>query len=317
MKPSFLVRVAASVIAVGALAPSAGAQNLVLRADSLLKNGQVFSAETLYYAAVRRQPRDPAARLALGNYLAARGALKVGAVLMEEARFFGGDAKTVAIQLAPVYARLGDYRALASLPGSELSYGERARASWLQTNPPSVQGPDSTTIPYNPGGGLGLGRLQLVVDGDSVEAIIEPSVLGLVLDTVWAMRPGLKTFKASTETDSRRVAGAAAAVKLGPMTLAGVPVQFAATGSARVARIGLDVLGMLAPTFDPAGKRLTLRKSGKIGDGTGGTRIPTLVFGSGLWIVRDGAWSVTGERGRSMIPGRWTLNAKRGEIILN
>ena len=317
MKSSFLVRAAVSTLALGVLAPSARGQNLVLRADSLLKSGQVFSAETLYYAAVRRQPRDPAARLALGNYLAARGALKVGAVLMEEARFFGSDAKAVAIQLAPVYARLGDYRALASLPGSELPYGERARAAWLQSNPPSVQGPDSTTIPYTPGGAVGLGRVTLMVDGDSIDASIDPSALGLVLDTVWAMRPGLKTFKAATETDSRRVAGAAATVKLGPMTLASVPVQFSAIGNARVARIGLDVLGMLAPTFDPASRRLTLRKSGKIGENTGGTRIPTLVYGSGLWIVRDGAWSVTGERGRALIPGRWTLNARRGEIILN
>jgi len=317
MKSSFLVRAAVSALALCVLAPPARAQNLVLRADSLLKNGQVFSAETLYYAAVRRQPRDPAARLALGSYLAARGALKVGAVLMEEARFFGGDAKVVALQLAPIYARIGDYRALASLPGSALPYGERARASWLQLNPPSVQGPDSATTAYTPGGDAGLGRVQLVVDGDSVEAVIDPAVLGVVLDTVWAMRPGVKTFKANTETDTRRIAGAAVTVKLGPMTLSSVPVQFAGTGNARVARIGLDVLGMLAPTFDPANSRLTLRKSGKVGPETGGTRIPTLVMGSGLWIVRDGAWSVTGERGRSMITGKWTLNAKRGEIILN
>lgn len=317
MKPSSLARAVVSALVFCVLAPVAGAQNLVLRADSLLKSGRVFSAETLYYAAVRRQPRDPAARLALGSYLAARGALKVGAVLMEEARFFGGDAKVVAVELAPVYARLGDYRALASLPGSTLSYAERARASWLQGNPPSVQGPDSTTIAYTPGDNIGLGRVHLVVDGDSVDAMIDPATLGLVLDTSWTKRPGMKTFRANTETDSRRVTGAAATVRFGPMILSSVPVQFAAIGSARVARIGLDVLGTLAPTFDPANRSLTLRKSGRVADGIGGTRVPTLVFGSGLWIVRDGAWSVTGDRGRSMITGKWTLNAKRGEIILN
>src|ERR687893_510978 len=72
------------------------------------------------------------ARLALGRYLAARGALKVGAVLMEEARFFGGDAAAVAVSLAPIYARLGDFRALTSLPASPLGRAERARAEWLR-----------------------------------------------------------------------------------------------------------------------------------------------------------------------------------------
>ena len=64
---------------------------IVARADTLLIAGRIFAAESLYYVAVRRGPRDPAARLALGRYLAQRGALKVGAVLMEEARYFGGD----------------------------------------------------------------------------------------------------------------------------------------------------------------------------------------------------------------------------------
>src|SRR5581483_3952950 len=74
----------------------AGAQGLVARADTLLVAGRVFAAESLYYYAVRIDPRNPTARLALGKYLAERGALKVGAVLMEEARYFGGDPGVVA-----------------------------------------------------------------------------------------------------------------------------------------------------------------------------------------------------------------------------
>src|SRR5918992_5185085 len=88
------------------------AQGLLARADNLLRVGRMFAAETLYYYAVRRAPRDPVARLALGRYLAARGALRVGAVLMEEARYFGGNAKEIGAYLAPVYARLGDWKAL-------------------------------------------------------------------------------------------------------------------------------------------------------------------------------------------------------------
>src|SRR4051812_41646131 len=126
------------------LAPrEARAQRYVALADSLLRRGRVFAAETLYYYAVRRTPRDPAARLALGRYLAARGALRPGAVLMEEARYFGGDPKTVGTYLAPVYARLGDYKALSALPGSPLPYAQRARAEWLGDNPPAIDGPCS------------------------------------------------------------------------------------------------------------------------------------------------------------------------------
>ena len=77
----------------GAERGQSGTQNeaIVARADTLLIAGRIFAAESLYYIAVRRAPRDPVARLALGRYLAQRGALKVGAVLMEEARYFGGD----------------------------------------------------------------------------------------------------------------------------------------------------------------------------------------------------------------------------------
>ena len=72
-------RLASAVVLTIALAAPAGAQRYVSRADSLLRQGRVFAAESLYYYAVKKTPRDPAARLALGRYLAARGALKIGA----------------------------------------------------------------------------------------------------------------------------------------------------------------------------------------------------------------------------------------------
>src|ERR687896_2075315 len=100
------------------------------RADALLKSGRVEAAEALYYREARRRPRDPAARLALGRYLAARGATRIGAVLIEEARFFGANPAVAALHLAPLYARLGDYKALALLPAAPVSAAERARAEW-------------------------------------------------------------------------------------------------------------------------------------------------------------------------------------------
>ena len=82
------------------LAAPAQAQWGVWGADSLLAAGRVTAAESLYYAASSASPRDPGPRAALGRYLAARGALRIGAVLLEEARVFGGDTASLARALS-------------------------------------------------------------------------------------------------------------------------------------------------------------------------------------------------------------------------
>src|SRR5687767_1783308 len=119
------------------------AQDALEFADSLLSSGQLFRAESLYYREAARRPRDPAARLALGRYLAGRGAWRVGAVLMEVARYFGGDADTIGRYLAPVYVALRDYKALSGLRGTPLGRPERLRAEHLARYPPTTTGPDS------------------------------------------------------------------------------------------------------------------------------------------------------------------------------
>src|SRR5512143_1475621 len=83
------------------------------RADSLLRDGAIGRAESLYYAAARARPRDPAARWQLGRYLISRGALRVGATLVEEAVRFGLDPRVGAATLAPVYLQVGEYHQLA------------------------------------------------------------------------------------------------------------------------------------------------------------------------------------------------------------
>src|ERR687895_2189134 len=161
------------------------AQGLLARADNLLRVGRMFAAETLYYYAVRRAPRDPEARLALGRYLAARGALRIGAVLMEEARYFGADPKKVAAHLAPIYAQLGDFRALAGLPNTPLHNAERSRAEWLRDHPPMVEGPDSVSIHWTPADTGALGTVVVRIGAASVRATLDPRAHGLVLDTAW------------------------------------------------------------------------------------------------------------------------------------
>ena len=315
-----LVRTAAALLAAAAfLAPhSADAQRHVARGDSLFRRGRVFAAETLYYYAVRRMPRDPSARLALGRYLAARGALRIGAVLMEEARFFGGNAKTVATYLAPVYTRLGDYKALSTLPGSPLPFAQRSRAEWLAGNAPAVDGPDSSTVPLGAGDAETLGEITLVVGRDTLRVDIDPRVQGLVLDTSWLRRKEVKRFASTYDNDWRNVSGVVLEAGMGEFTLRNTPSSFEATGNARRARIGLDLLGNVAPTFDEMAGTLLIRKSGRVSDRMPGERIPTLIYPGGLFLVRrDGVFPLTGLPARAVIAGRpWTLNARRGELVV-
>ena len=96
-----------------------------------LEEGRLAAAESAYYAAARRAPRDPTIRAALGRYLAARGGVRAGAVLLEEAQFFGGDSAALARVLVPLYLRLRDFRALYDLKPNVLSGAERRRALLL------------------------------------------------------------------------------------------------------------------------------------------------------------------------------------------
>ena len=315
-----LIALALAALALAALVtPSAApAQALLARADTLFKAGRVFAAESIYYYMVRRDPRNPAARLALGEYLAERGALKVGAVLMEEARYFGGDPAIVARSLAPVYERLGDYKSLVALPGSPLSYAERRRAEWLRDHPPTVIGPDSATALYEVNDTHLLGELMIGIGGDSVRAVVEARVQGLVLDTTWLRRDGLLRFASRGERDPRLVAAVAREVRVGELTFTNVPVRFDPRQSPGAVVLGLDVLGALAPTFRPAAGRMLLRKSGRVPDEAPGFRIPTLANQSGVFLVKTQTIFPIGHPDVQQVlrHHEWTLNPARGEIIV-
>lgn len=71
-------------------------------ADALIDAGRWSEAEDLLYASVRARPRDPVARARLGQYLAMKGALRPGLVLIEEAEEFGLDARTVLTLAVPI-----------------------------------------------------------------------------------------------------------------------------------------------------------------------------------------------------------------------
>ena len=292
------------------------AQQLVARADTLWVAGRIFAAESLYYDAVRLEPRDPTARLALGRYLAARGALRVGAVLMEEARYFGGDAKLVAVQLAPVYERLGEFGALAALPSSRLSYAERTRAEWLRDNPASVDGPDSALVTYRVTDGQLLGRVMLHVGSDSLMATIDGRSDGLALDTSWARKASLKTFASRGDRDPQHMAAVATKVQVGAMTMNNVLVRF--TPQRGLASIGLSQIGRLAPTFDPTVGTMLLRRSGRVADTIPGYKIATVTGPTGIEVVKTETTFPIGHPDiqRYLRTTRWTLNPRRGELVV-
>lgn len=309
----------ALAVSLSLLLPCTGrSQELLARADSLMNAGRVFAAESIFYYEVRRDPRNPAARLALGRYLAARGALKVGAVLMEEARYFGGDPAAVATALAPVYEQLGEYGSLAALPASPLDYAHRRRAEWLRDHPPGVAGPDSAFARYVVNDTHLLGELTLGIGADSVRAVIEGRVNGLVLDTSWVRHDGFVRFASRGERDPREVAAVARAVRLGDLTLTNVPVRFEPLRSSGGALLGLDVLGALSPTFHPVAGRMLLHKDGRVPDAAPGFRIPTLVTEAGVFVVKTQTVFPVGHPDIQQVlrHREWTLAPERGEIIV-
>ena len=317
--------VGAALIVSSAASPAHAQTSHLRRADALLRQGRIFQAETLYYYAARSEPRNAQPRLALGRYLASRGALRVGAVLLEEARLFGGDRKLIAQHLAPVYARLGDYRALSALPSSPLDYAERSRAEWLSEHEPTTAGPDSVVIGLVTGASP-LGQIVLSVGSDTLLATIDVSITGMVLDTSWASRRGVRVFRSSSTPMIRDAAGVALGVGLGGpngLVRSAVPVRFAPAGGPRMARIGLDVLEDFAPTWtraSAAGGTLVLRKAGKAPvPAPTAERIPILIRENDVTLVRLGGMmsSIASAASQSALAGRWTLDVRHGEVIVD
>jgi hypothetical protein len=74
----------------------------VTRADMLLQEARWSEAESAFYQQSERAPRDAVARAALGRYLAMKGAVRPGIVLIDEARQFGLDARLARDLTAPM-----------------------------------------------------------------------------------------------------------------------------------------------------------------------------------------------------------------------
>jgi hypothetical protein len=84
------------------------------RADVLLDAGLWPQAEEAFYAQSRLRPRAPVPRAALGRYLAMKGAVMPGVVLIEESLRFGLDSAVARALLRPWRAVL-EWREIAKL----------------------------------------------------------------------------------------------------------------------------------------------------------------------------------------------------------
>lgn len=276
--------------------------------------GDIDAIERRLYEASRRAPRDGATRAALGEWLASRGQLRSGAVLLEEARLFGGNAAAIAARLQHIYTWLRDWESLAALPSSQLSPGEKARTAVLVKRPTSVAGADSTVVPFAPVEIGALGRLPLVLGADTVWAELDPQEEGIILPGM-AQGAGLVDILGD---DRRGVLGILQECTVGTLSLINVPVRIDASLGAGRARMGFDLFAMLAPTVDGRAGTVTLRRSGRGAERRGATGVPFILGFPGIRLaVRAGEplVSMTSPAGRAALRGRpWTVDLRRGVI---
>jgi hypothetical protein len=145
------------------------------RVDALIDAGRWTEAEEMLYAGVRARPRDPVARARLGRYLAMKGALRPGLVLVEEAGEFGLPSATVSTLATPIRTLLDWRERVAS----------SARDSTIFVRPPSHAG------------ALMQFPLERVTGGDTVWAELVPRMVAL--DSAFGPNPrvGLETIDAA------------------------------------------------------------------------------------------------------------------------
>ena len=306
-------------VLVAAAQAALGAQQADARADSLLREGAIARAESLYYTAARVRPRDPEARWALGRYLISRGALRVGATLVEEAVRFGLDPAVGAATLAPVYLQIGEYHALATLPAASLGAGELARARWLVEHPPRIIAPDSVIATnYRPATAEGaIGTLPIRVNGRTVDATITARVHGLVVSDTSIVATQLRRFSSGAVT-TRGAPAVADSLTIGRLSMSNAPVTIA-SGINVPAMIGVDAFTQYAPTFDPQARRVLLHPTGiPASIPAGVTVLQTLSVENDLLVARGGGWaSLTSPVLASLFRDRrWTVDAKRGRILI-
>jgi hypothetical protein len=203
---------------------------------------------------------------------------------------------------------VGEYGQLESLAAA--SSAERQRAAWLAARETRVVAPDSVLVAlFRPSSDSDIvGYVPVRIDGRTMNAAISARAQGIVVaDSAVAAR--LHRFSTLGVADS---------VGIGRLTIRNVPVSVDTRPGAAPAVVGLSALAAFAPTFDPVTGRVTLRVSGSAPTAGLGQRLVTLNAADDLRVLQAGGWlSVTDPRiARLLRSRRWTLDAKRGQLIL-
>ncbi len=308
--------VAGVLVALAALPAGAQGVRAVLPApaDVAVATGDLDATERALYAASRRAPREPAARGALGAWLASRGQLRTGAVLLEESRLFGGDPAAIAARLVHMYTWLRDWASLAALPASPLSPGEKMRAKVLADRGSEVIGADTVVVPFAPLELGALGRVPLLIGTDTLWAEVDPQAEGLTL-------PGLRLGAEQVEVfgdDGRGLVVIVREISLGALTVRNIPARVDGSLGVGRARMGFDVFALLAPTVDSRAGTATLRRSGRAQPHALATGLPFVLGFPGVRLaVRQGELltPITSPAGRTALRGHvWTVDLRRGVI---
>jgi hypothetical protein len=302
----------------GAVAPlPLGAQSPRL-ADSLLASGALARAESAYYAAARLRPRDPVARWALGRFLVARGAARVGATLLEESLQFGGDPVLVGRELVRAYLQTREFAPLAGLAAA--SPGQRERARWLAAHEPRIVAPDSVVAaPFvRAEDTTSLANIPIRVNGVALVVSVSPVVRGIVVSRAVLGARHLREFPAGADTSGdAEILAVADSVSIGRLTMLNQPVTVARLPARTQGLIGLAEFGRFAPTVNPKSGRVLLRVDGSLHEEVSGDRLPTLDQASGISVLRSGGWtSSQSDVARVLRNREWTFDAKRGTLIV-
>jgi hypothetical protein len=279
-------------------------------ADEAIAAGHLDQAEEALFAASSRATHEPSARGALGSFLASRGRFKIGTVLLEEARQFGGDPSVIDARLARIFVWNGDWAGIAALKHYAPSGAEHDRARWMGAHPPAHAGPDSVIVPLEPNDAAGMGRITLSIGGTMIQADIDPNAQGLVLPSTPAVSSDAQQFGMA---DTMSVA-VIRNVGVGALHLSNVPARLSPVVHAA---IGFDILAVFTPTFDAASRLLILRERGAAPKGES---LPILLSFPGVrFLPRTGQPPVTLESaaGRAALRGtRWTFDVKHGAIVV-
>lgn len=287
------------------------------RADSLLAVGRLWAAEEALYAAVDAAPRAPAARGALGRYLASRARFTIADVLFREALRFGADTPGVSqalMAMAP-YRPEVDRRAI---PGVRLPAAEaaRERARLAAADAPTRTAVGSVPFVFAREGGA-IGTFDLRGPAGVRRAVLDSRVRGLLVARAddAALRP--RSFGATG-------AGAPLIIDevwIGGMRLRGVEARVDPSVTEGEVRVGIDLLWHLRPLFDEAKGTMTLSSAGTARRmGPTAMQIPFALAFPGMELiptVGESPMALSSPRARALLAmSRWWWDATQATLVV-